>query len=254
MKLELGDVQGLFARGYGDLKSAAFLLLKVEDAAAARSSLAELAVTHAEDRRPAQALNVAFTSSGLERLGLPAEKLATFSNEFVAGMTTPHRTRILGDIGENAPTTWDWGGPHSPVDAVLLLYARNDIGLAPLEQVPPGFSLVRRLGTADLDGFEPFGFRDGISQPFVEGLSKTGPPETTVKAGEFLLGYPKTRWLVFGGARNELAFKDYLRVHQGPIRVWYSAYGDLTALNVAQNERIRAGLRGGDARKWVQSL
>ena len=42
----------------------------------------------------------------------------------------------------------------------------------------------------DLDDFEPFGFRDGISQPFVEGLSKTGPPETTVRAGEFVLGYP----------------------------------------------------------------
>ena len=28
-----------------------------------------------------------------------------------------------------------------------------------------------------------------MSQPFVEGLSKTGPPENTVKAGEFLLGY-----------------------------------------------------------------
>lgn len=68
------------------------------------------------------------------------------------------------------------------------------------------------------------------------------------------VGYPKTRWLVFGGARNELAFKDYLRVHQVPTRVWYSAYGDLTALNIAQNERIRAGLRGGDERKWVQSL
>ena len=68
------------------------------------------------------------------------------------------------------------------------------------------------------------------------------------------VGYPKTRWLVFGGARDELAFKDYLRVHQVPTRVWYTAYGDLTALNVAQNERIRAGLRGGDARKWVQSL
>ena len=68
------------------------------------------------------------------------------------------------------------------------------------------------------------------------------------------VGYPKTRWLVFGGARNELAFKDYLRVHQVPTRVWHSAYGDLTALNIAQNERMRAGLRGGDAEKWVQSL
>jgi hypothetical protein len=68
------------------------------------------------------------------------------------------------------------------------------------------------------------------------------------------VGYPKVRWLVFGGARNELAFKDFLRFNQVPTRVWYSAYGDLTALNVAQNERIRAGLRGGDALKWVQSL
>ena len=56
------------------------------------------------------------------------------------------------------------------------------------------------------------------------------------------IGYPKTRWLVFGGARDELAFKDYLRVHQVPTRVWHSAYGDLTALNIKQNERIRAGL------------
>ena len=189
MKLELSDVQGLFARGYGDLKSAAFLLLKVEDAAAARRWLGEASVTNAEDRRPEHAVNVAFTSSGLDRLGLPKKTLAEFSNEFVAGMTTPHRMRILGDVDENAPERWDWGGPTSPVDAVLLLYARDEASLAPLEQTPPGFSLVRRLGTADLDGFEPFGFRDGISQPFVDGLGKTGPREQTVKPGEFLHGY-----------------------------------------------------------------
>ena len=68
------------------------------------------------------------------------------------------------------------------------------------------------------------------------------------------VGYPRARWLVFGGARDELAFKDYLRVHQVPVRVWYSAYGDLTALNIAQNERLRAGLRDGDALEWVQAL
>ena len=55
-------------------------------------------------------------------------------------MTTPHRTRILGDLGENAPERWDWGGPAAPVDAVLLLYAKDDASLAALEQTPPGFS------------------------------------------------------------------------------------------------------------------
>ena len=68
------------------------------------------------------------------------------------------------------------------------------------------------------------------------------------------VGYPRTSWLVFGGAKHETQFKDFLRVQQVPNHVWYSAYGDLTALNIAQNERIRAGLREGDAREWVQSL
>jgi len=72
------------------------------------------------------------------------------------------------------------------------------------------------------------------------------------------VGYPKTRWLVCGGARDELAFKDYLRLHQVPTRVWYSAYDSLTALNIAQNERIRSSLHGDSSRDeeraWVQSL
>jgi hypothetical protein len=68
------------------------------------------------------------------------------------------------------------------------------------------------------------------------------------------VGYPRTSWLVLGGAKDELAFKDYLRTHQVPTRVWYSAYDRLTALNIEQNALIRAGLRSGDESKWVQSL
>jgi Dyp-type peroxidase family len=193
--LDLADVQGLFARGYGDLRSAAFLLLAIEDAGAARGWLAALPVTGADEKPTERALHVAFTSSGLERLGLPRSTLAQFSNEFVTGMTTPHRTRILGDLDASAPSAWDWGGTSGPrVDAALLLYGRDDAVLPALEQEQTGalggVSVVRRLETADLDGFEPFGFRDGISQPFVEGLGRTGPRETTVRAGEFLLGYP----------------------------------------------------------------
>ena len=108
-----------------------------------------------------------------------------FSNELVAGMTTPHRSRILGDLDENAPARWEWGGPSGPqIDLALLLYARDGAGLARLEEeqarglAAGGLALRHRIGTSDLDDFEPFGFRDGISQPFVEGLAKTGPPET----------------------------------------------------------------------------
>ena len=49
---------------------------------------------------------------------------------------------------------------------------------------------VLKLETSNLDGKEHFGFHDGISQPVIEGLPQTGIPMNTIKAGEFLLGYP----------------------------------------------------------------
>jgi hypothetical protein len=71
-------------------------------------------------------------------------------------------------------------------------------------------------------------------------------------------GYPKTRWLVLDGSRDELAFKHYLRRHQVPTHVWYSAYPRLTAANVAHNARIRLGLHGDmtgeEAAEWLQLL
>ncbi|HEV2901943.1 MAG TPA: hypothetical protein VGW30_01650 [Gaiellaceae bacterium] len=72
------------------------------------------------------------------------------------------------------------------------------------------------------------------------------------------IGYPRTRWLIKDGCRDELAFKDYLRLHQVRTRVWYSAYGRLSAANVAANEQLRKGLhsdlRGDREQAWVQAL
>ncbi len=198
VSLELADIQGLFARGYSHLGRAAFLLLGL-DGAAANGWLADAlgSVTSADERPEKRAMNVAFTSSGLERLGVDAATLALFSNEFASGMTTPHRQRILADAGESAPERWDWGGPATDaVHGVLLLYAAGPAELAALESEQTevlgghGGRVVRRLETNDLDGFEPFGFRDGVSQPLIEGLGKTGPREFTLRAGEFVLGYP----------------------------------------------------------------
>lgn len=71
-------------------------------------------------------------------------------------------------------------------------------------------------------------------------------------------GYPKTRWLVFGGSSREQEFKDFLRCHQIPTPVWYSAYPELTAVNIERNAKLRAGLLGRmnekEAREWLRLL
>jgi hypothetical protein len=57
-------------------------------------------------------------------------------------------------------------------------------------------------------------------------------------------GYPRTRWMVHDGAHNERWFKNFIRGHQIPTPVWYSAYPDLAAVTVDQNARLRTGLNG----------
>ncbi|MEO8538653.1 MAG: hypothetical protein ABI577_02855 [bacterium] len=70
--------------------------------------------------------------------------------------------------------------------------------------------------------------------------------------------YPRTNWLVRDGAKNELAFKSYIRAHQVPSPVWYSAYPNLTAINIENNAQVRAGLHGemseADAARWLRRL
>ena len=72
------------------------------------------------------------------------------------------------------------------------------------------------------------------------------------------IGFPSTRWLFFGGTRQEQPFKDYLRGQLVPSQVWYSAYPDLTALNIENNSRIRVGLHGemsrAEAEEWLQRI
>jgi hypothetical protein len=71
-------------------------------------------------------------------------------------------------------------------------------------------------------------------------------------------GYPKTEWLLFGGASREQEFKDFLRCHQIPTPIWYSAYPELTAVNVERNAALRRGFSGKmnerEARAWLRLL
>jgi Dyp-type peroxidase family len=192
---ELEDVQGLLASGYGHLPHAAYLLFTIDDAPAAARWLAQLAdtVTTARGRQERRSFNAALSAAALVKLGLSEAAREGFPLEFTGGMADDaHRRRILGDVGVNAPELWAWGGPDSPpVDLVLLCFGETPAELERLaaEQCDAarGVTLVLEL-RASSDTFDHFGFRDGISQPSVEGL-RSGPPTQTIRAGEFLLGY-----------------------------------------------------------------
>ncbi len=72
------------------------------------------------------------------------------------------------------------------------------------------------------------------------------------------LDYPPTRWLFFGGAKLEEQFKNTIRCHQVAVPAWYTAYPELSADNIENNARIRAGLRGqmtpAQAEQWLSLL
>src|SRR3954471_18656545 len=78
-----------------------------------------------EDRDGRYRFNLAFSARGLFALGLDEEDLGTFQREFVQGMAHPERSYVLGDRDADDPALWHGGGPTEPVDAVAMLYARN---------------------------------------------------------------------------------------------------------------------------------
>ena len=194
--LELTDMQGFLARGYGGFPEASYLLLRIEDGEAAQHWLQSIVpdVTPADPKPEATALQVAFTCDGLRALGLDEDSLRTFDRAFWEGMDAPYRQRILGDDGPSAPEHWHWGNEDTPVHVLLMVFAKTDDALetriGQMRERYRGVSEAKRLESRLFDpGREHFGFRDGISQPIVEGLSRTGPPENTVPPGEFFLGY-----------------------------------------------------------------
>ena len=55
-------------------------------------------------------------------------------------------------------------------------------------------------------------------------------------------GCPRAKFLVLEGARDEQRFKSWARDRQIVTQVWYSAYRDLTVVNINNNTAIRNGL------------
>ena len=73
------------------------------------------------------------------------------------------------------------------------------------------------------------------------------------------VGYPRTRWLILDGAKDEQKFKHFIRRHELPTEVWYNATPGLTAVEKERNSRIRRrpeqpAMTDAEAREWLRLL
>ncbi|WFU43464.1 cytochrome P450 [Bradyrhizobium sp. CB82] len=156
-----------------------------------------------------RALMMAFSAAGLRRLiadkmndGDVGNILDSFPAAFVEGMS--ERSRILGDLEASAPEHWKWGAGDAQqrADAILLLYATTPNELQSLRKEE--LSRARKFGLLPFHSIrmqdvgdpgrsrEPFGFRDGISQPIIRGTKRFARDANSihvVEPGEFVLGY-----------------------------------------------------------------
>jgi len=202
--VDFNDIQGLVRFGYGPLSEACFLLLNIRDARAARSWLATAPVATAVElaQAPETALQIAFTREGLQALGVAEDAIAGFSAEFLSGMAGQQsRSRRLGDVGANSPQSWRWGGAGKVPHLLVMLYTQPG-QLEGWRQTVQGahwnaaFAVLDCLPTSNLFGTEPFGFKDGVSQPTLDWKRERTPDGDQLEygnlltLGEFLLGYP----------------------------------------------------------------
>ena len=201
--LELDDIQSGVLRPRPSPYAATYILMRIDDRRAGRElirRLSEVVTSAAAAERPGREtiVSVALTHEGLKALGVPQTSLDTFAWEFRQGMAA--RARELGDVGDSAPEHWE--PPFGSGDIHLILVgvapdaAKLDAAIARGREACvdlPGVAPIWRQDCfAAPDEKEPFGFRDGISHPAIEGGGVPGdnPYDPPLKAGELVLGYP----------------------------------------------------------------
>ncbi|HEX9154259.1 MAG TPA: Dyp-type peroxidase [Nitrospira sp.] len=201
--LELDDIQSGVLRPRPTPYAATYILLRIDDRKAGRELMGRVStvvtsVADAASPRLADTwVSVALTCQGLRALGVPQDSLDSFAWEFRQGMAA--RAKVLGDAGESSPENWEkpLGTPdvHVVVVAVSPDAERLETALERARKAYQELSGIAAIWRQDCYALpsekEPFGFRDGISHPVIEGsgIPGTNPREQPLKAGEFVLGY-----------------------------------------------------------------
>jgi Dyp-type peroxidase family len=232
MPLKLEEIQGNVVAGFNKDHTSFLLFALPDDQAQARAWLADLVdeVATADEvqrfndlfrtirkrRRGREGvveaawMNLALTHEGLAKLGVDQNELHQFPQEFREGMRK--RNRILGDVGDNDPEQWPNGLGKRPIHSLMVIAADSleDLNREALYFVrhaaSHGVSLVFQqegMTRPDAPGHEHFGYRDGVSQPSIRGLTassyypdgsdRNDSPQDVIAAGELVLGYPHER-------------------------------------------------------------
>ncbi|MGC1379472.1 MAG: Dyp-type peroxidase [Candidatus Baltobacteraceae bacterium] len=200
--LELHEIQSGVLRPRPTPFAATYIVLRIDDRVAGRELMRRLSgvvasAAHAESPARDTWVSASLSFQGLKALGVPAGSLETFSPQFRQGMAA--RAESLGDVGESSPEHWEKPLGSPDVHVVLTAISTDDVHLEPalaraqdaLRELS-GVEAIWRQNCHVLPGErEPFGFKDGISHPAIEGsgIPGTNPKEVPLKAGEFVLGY-----------------------------------------------------------------
>jgi Dyp-type peroxidase family len=201
--LELDDIQSGVLRPRPAPYVATYIALRIDEAKAGRELMRRVANVVTSAANPTSPLadtwvSVALTHGGFKALGVPQEALDSFSWEFRQGMAA--RAKDLGDTGASAPEHWEQplgtGDVHVIIVAVSPDEARLESVLEGARKTYREMSGIEAIWRQNCHALptetEPFGYKDGISHPAIEGSGIPGsnPQEQPLKAGEFVLGYP----------------------------------------------------------------
>ena len=201
-KLELDDIQSGVLRPRPTPYAATYIGFRIDDPKVGRELMGRVARVVTSAANPTSPLadtsvSVALTYQGLKALGVPQETLESFSWEFRQGMAA--RAADLGDVGASAPENWEQPLGSADLHVVLVVVSPDELHLkAALDRARETYrnmSDIEAIWRQDCHALptetEPFGFRDGISHPAIEGsgIPGTNPKEVPFKVGEFVIGY-----------------------------------------------------------------
>jgi len=258
-RLELEDIQSGVLRPRPTPYVATYIGFRIDDRKTGRALMGRISQAVTSAANPTSPLadtwvSVAITYQGLKALGVPQSSLESLSWEFRQGMAA--RASELGDTGESAPAKWEQPLGTSDLHVVLVAVAPNELRLeGALERARAtyrkmsGIEAIWRQNCYALPTeTEPFGFRDGISHPAIEGsgIAGTNPQERPLRAGEFVLGYTdelggvqKTEPEILGRNGTYVVFR---KLHQRVAA--FRQYLKTNSSNVDDEELLAAKMMG----------